>query len=66
MDTSDDSIFGGGTPDLPAVEAQNPSRTADRVDTVTGGVDRQKQLAASMITRAWDEPTLSNKGLLGL
>lgn len=60
-----DSIFGGGDDDMPVVEAQNPSRTAEKAAQSFAGADRNRRMAASMITRGWDEPTLSKKGLLG-
>ena len=60
------SLFGGGDiPDLPKVEAQNPSRTAEKVVTTGGGDNRKRKLASSLMTQNWDEPTLAKKGLLG-
>jgi hypothetical protein len=55
----------GSEPDLPAVQAQNASVTAEPTQDVAGGVNRQKRMA-SLITKDWEQPTLSKKGLLGL
>ena len=59
-------IFGGSTPKMPKVVAQNPSRVAERVDSAIGDDDRKRKLASSLMTQNWDEPTLAKKGLLGL
>ena len=59
-------LFSGGDTDMPTVAAQQPSRRAEPITTYRQGKDRQRQLAASMVTRDWDEPTLGEKGLTGL
>lgn len=60
-----DDLFGGGGDDMPVVESQNPSRTAEKIAPSYTGDEKSRRMAASLITKGWDEPTLSKKGLLG-
>lgn len=63
-------VFGGGGSGggvkMPSVQAQNPGKRAEPLVNVLDGTERQKKMAASMITKDWAQPTLSQKGLLGL
>lgn len=67
MDTTDDVFGGGGDMDMPIVQAQNPSKVAGKGDGATSELNRQRRMAASMLTKNWlDEPMLGQKGLMGL
>ncbi|MDD5135050.1 MAG: hypothetical protein PHP01_06545 [Phycisphaerae bacterium] len=59
-------IGGGDSVKMPVKEATNPSRTATAVKQTSKAADRNKMLAASLLTKNWDAPKLAKKSLLGI
>ena len=70
MTESDDALgLGGGPdiPDMPAVRAGPPKKTAEPLKQLSEQAKKNRQLAASFLTRGFTEPSLSEPGLrLGL
>jgi hypothetical protein len=57
-------LFGG--PDIPTVQAEQPRRTAERLEGGRPEDRRKRRAQASILTRDWNKPKLAEKGLLGL
>jgi hypothetical protein len=57
----------GGSPDIPSVQASPmATKTAERVEDLTADGRRKKRQAASILTRDWGKPKLSEQGMLGM
>jgi hypothetical protein len=57
----------GGTPDTDVPPPPNRAERSEPIlKTFMEGTERQRKLAASLLTQSWDQPVLSKKGLLGL
>ncbi len=59
-------MFGGKDVDMPTATAEQATRTAEPVKQLSSAAKRNKRLAASMLTKDWGTPNISDAGLIGL